>query len=912
ANAAGSATVTVQLQDNGGVANGGVDTSAAQTFVINVTAVNDAPSFVKGANQSVLVNSGLKTVAGWATAMSAGPADEAGQTLTFQISNNNTGLFSGQPAVASNGTLTFTPAANQTGTATVTVAVQDNGGGANNTSASQTFTISVVQGTTATSVATSNTPSLFKVPITLTATVTPYPAGSLAGGVVTFKDGAATLGTAALGASNVATLTTSTLAVGTHSITAVLAGSSSYLGSTSSAISQVISPSANLSVQFIVHALQDETNHPRVREVAVAGAEVRVYRKRDVCPSGVIVSGQTKMWGKIFDGLDGYNSPDFNNHVDTDPGCQPLKVGTYAAVGITDANGKVNIIVPPASQHPDTDYVVIGRTLDFDAQRTTPGIDPLYSEKTLEVVKAGTAKQVLLHQIRLFNGKQVPGRDLEELGTYLAVIEPEYMDWTADQELYPFVFISDGDWGVTTSVTPPDGFVPDYPELATSVNDAITNPVTSIDGFAAEYPVLAPTDEGTTAVQFTLTDVGSDWTSTKVTYTITHKGETRIRTSEVAMYDHKPAQASKVGLGASTMKALFGIPVTLTANVTTEELGHGLPGGTVTFKDGDTVLGSSVMTHASNGEVTFTATALSVGKHVITAVYEGAGSFQPATSGSVAVTIAPSVALNVRMLVHEVRDTTSAPVVTETVAANAEVRVYARAAACADAALAQRGQSGAWGNVFDGADGAGGPAEGCEVLGLGDYRAVGVTDANGEVRIVVPATSSGANGGYVVIARTMNTDAGTAASGGVLYSESTVSAAAANSGEPLVLLHQIRLANGTLVPGTTLDLNDRGLAIVGPEYMEWSGGEEHYPFILTAAGAWGVTTTVDVPAGIVSDHSAISTRLDDSTTAVQFTLTGSGDWTSTKITHRVTHDGQVSVLESRVPVQDKRGNPRKE
>ena len=50
ANANGAATVTVQLHDNGGTANGGVDTSAAQTFTITVTAVNDAPSFTKGAD----------------------------------------------------------------------------------------------------------------------------------------------------------------------------------------------------------------------------------------------------------------------------------------------------------------------------------------------------------------------------------------------------------------------------------------------------------------------------------------------------------------------------------------------------------------------------------------------------------------------------------------------------------------------------------------------------------------------------------------------------------------------------------------------------------------------------------------------------------------------------------------------
>ena len=42
-------------------------------------------------------NAGAQTVANWATAMSAGPADEAGQVLNFIVSNNNNPLFSVQP-----------------------------------------------------------------------------------------------------------------------------------------------------------------------------------------------------------------------------------------------------------------------------------------------------------------------------------------------------------------------------------------------------------------------------------------------------------------------------------------------------------------------------------------------------------------------------------------------------------------------------------------------------------------------------------------------------------------------------------------------------------------------------------------------------------------------------------------------
>jgi hypothetical protein len=145
-NAYGTATITLHAHDTGGTANGGNPDSAPQTFTITVTPVNDVPSFTKGADQTVAEDPGAKTVPGWATAISAGPTNESGQTVDFLVSNDSNTLFSAQPAVAPNGTLTFTPASNANGTATVTVRIHDDGGTANggvDTSAPQTFTITV-------------------------------------------------------------------------------------------------------------------------------------------------------------------------------------------------------------------------------------------------------------------------------------------------------------------------------------------------------------------------------------------------------------------------------------------------------------------------------------------------------------------------------------------------------------------------------------------------------------------------------------------------------------------------------------------------------------------------------------------------------------------------------------------------
>lgn len=146
-NANGTANISIRLTDNGGTANGGVDTSAVQTFTISATAVNDAPSFTKGNSPVVLEDATAQTLFGWATAISAGPPDEAGQILTFNITGNtNPGLFSVQPSITPNGTLSYALLPNANGVATITVTLSDNGGVSNggvNTSAAQTFDITV-------------------------------------------------------------------------------------------------------------------------------------------------------------------------------------------------------------------------------------------------------------------------------------------------------------------------------------------------------------------------------------------------------------------------------------------------------------------------------------------------------------------------------------------------------------------------------------------------------------------------------------------------------------------------------------------------------------------------------------------------------------------------------------------------
>ncbi len=101
-----------------------------------------------------------------------------------------------------------------------------------------TGTLTINQASTGTALTSSVSPAASAGAVTFRATVTGP--GSIPGGVVTFKDGSTTLGTGTLSTSGVATFTTTTLAIGQHSITASYGGDYNFLGSGSSTVTQQI------------------------------------------------------------------------------------------------------------------------------------------------------------------------------------------------------------------------------------------------------------------------------------------------------------------------------------------------------------------------------------------------------------------------------------------------------------------------------------------------------------------------------------------------------------------------------------------------------------------------------------------------------------------------------------------------
>jgi Bacterial Ig-like domain (group 3)/Lactonase, 7-bladed beta-propeller len=87
-------------------------------------------------------------------------------------------------------------------------------------------------------------PSSWGQSVPFTATVTPQSGSTTPTGTVTFKDGGVTIGSVSLDNSGQANFSTSSLTAGSHSITAIYGGDTTYATSTSPAVAQTVSKAA--------------------------------------------------------------------------------------------------------------------------------------------------------------------------------------------------------------------------------------------------------------------------------------------------------------------------------------------------------------------------------------------------------------------------------------------------------------------------------------------------------------------------------------------------------------------------------------------------------------------------------------------------------------------------------------------
>jgi hypothetical protein len=203
------------------------------------TSVGSLNGTITLTDNTLNVSSSTQTIAVSGTGLVAAPA------ITFTVSNQTYGVSPFAVSATSNsaGAITYSvvsgPATISGSTVTITgvgavVLQASQVANGNYTAGTQNASFTASKATPTVALSSSSNPSTYSGSVTFTATV---PASAT--GVVTFLDGATSIGTGSV-SSGTATFTTASLTGGSHSITAHYGGDSNYNAATSSVLTEVV------------------------------------------------------------------------------------------------------------------------------------------------------------------------------------------------------------------------------------------------------------------------------------------------------------------------------------------------------------------------------------------------------------------------------------------------------------------------------------------------------------------------------------------------------------------------------------------------------------------------------------------------------------------------------------------------
>jgi hypothetical protein len=237
----GQATCTITYSASGGnhtqingiySSDGDFLASTSANFTQNVNKAGTTTVITSSVNPSVTGQS--VTLTATVAAVAPGAGTPSG-TVNFKDGGSTIGTCSAQ-ALTGTGPFTATCSTSSLSVGSHTTITAVYSGDTNfATSTSANFTQTVNQASTTTSVSSSANPSVFGQSVTLTATVAAVaPGAGTPTGTVNFKDGGSTIGTCSAQplSGGQATCSTSSLSVGSHTITAVYSGGTNFTTST--------------------------------------------------------------------------------------------------------------------------------------------------------------------------------------------------------------------------------------------------------------------------------------------------------------------------------------------------------------------------------------------------------------------------------------------------------------------------------------------------------------------------------------------------------------------------------------------------------------------------------------------------------------------------------------------------------
>jgi VCBS repeat-containing protein len=507
-----------------------------------------------------------------------------------------------------------------------------------NVSTSNTTSSCITDTTTALS--SSQNPSVFGQAVTFTATVSPVRAvGATPTGTVTFLDGGSAIGSGTV-SGGMATLTTSVLAVGNHTVTVSYGGDGNFNGSVGSLSGnpQIVTPA---STAVVVSSSQ---NASVFGQAVTFTATVSAIAPGAGTPTGTVtfLDGDGVMGTRTLSaGMGSFTTSALA------VGSHPITV-SYGGDGNFNGNsgslgGSAQIVAKASTTttvSTSQNASVFGQAVTFTAtvSAMAPGAgtptgtatfldgDGAIGSATLNggvATFTTSALAVASHTVTVnyggdgnFNGGSGSLSGNPQVVTKASTVT------TVSSSQNPSVWGQAVTFTATVSAMAPGAGLP-------------TGTVTFLDGSSA---IGTATLSGGTA---SFTSSALAVTNHGISASYGGDGNFNGGSGSLSGNPQVVGKASTAtAVSSSQNVSVLGQTVTFTATVAPLAPGAGAPTGTVTFSDGATLLATVAL--SSTGTATSSTSALAVKGHTITAVYSGDGNFN-GSSGSVTQTVGYSI-----------------------------------------------------------------------------------------------------------------------------------------------------------------------------------------------------------------------------------------------------------------------------
>jgi hypothetical protein len=481
----------------------------------------------------------------------------------------------------------------------------------NNPAVSPPVVVTVGKAAPTVVVTSSLNPSIINQSVTFTATA---PAGAT--GSITFLDGATILGTGTLN-NGQATLTTSTLIVGTHPITVSYSGDTNNNPATSAAFNQIVNKATPVIPPPVVSSSTPPPNTPvTITETVPPGVTGTVTFSDGTTPIGTtpIVNGVATITVPSLpvgtDPITATTSGDANNNP-----------ATSAATIVTVTPGVPVLVAPIVSSNnppPNTPVTItepipsgVSGPVSFFDGGTLLGTAPIVNgQATLTVpsLPVGT-NQITVTAIDTFTNGTITSPP-----TQVTVAK------------------------TSTTITLASSVNPSAPGQAITFSATVHTGATGLITFLDGTTILGT---GTINAAGVATFTTSTLTIGSHSITASFGGDSAYSAATSAVLTEVVGKIPTVTtIAVSAPAQLLHTGVTFTANVTAPSPNAT---GTVTFMEGTTILGTAtlsgnggvIVTLTTNANAAFATTGLVTGPHQIVAIYSGDSTFAPSTSAPV-------------------------------------------------------------------------------------------------------------------------------------------------------------------------------------------------------------------------------------------------------------------------------------